>query len=59
MSSPGNTDYDTQVDHITEMTPVKVPYVIPGNTDYDTPINPITEMTPVKVPYGIPWKHRL
>ena len=36
MSSPGNTDYDTQVDHITEMTPVKVPYVIPGNTDYDT-----------------------
>jgi hypothetical protein len=55
MLSPRNTDYDTQVDHITEMTPVKVPYVIPWKHRlYDTPVNPITEMTPVKVPYVIP-----
>jgi hypothetical protein len=26
----------TLINPITEMTPVKVPYVIPGNTDYDT-----------------------
>jgi hypothetical protein len=59
MSFPGNSNYDTHINPITEMTPVEVPYVIPGNTDYDTPINPITEMTPVKVPYVISWKHRL
>jgi hypothetical protein len=29
MLSPRNTDYDTQVDPITEMTPVKVAYDIP------------------------------
>ena len=28
MLSPRNTDYDTQVDPITEMTPVKVAYDI-------------------------------
>jgi hypothetical protein len=54
MSFPGNSNYDTHINPITEMTPVEVPYVIPGNTDYDTPIHPITEMTPVKVPYVIP-----
>jgi len=50
----------TLVNPITEMTPVKVPYVFsPGNFNYDTQINHITEMTPVKVHYDIPWKRRL
>ena len=52
MLSPGNTDYDTQVNPITEMTPVKV-LLSPGNTDYETQVNPIAEMTPVKVAYNI------
>jgi hypothetical protein len=58
MLFPGNTDFDTQVHPINEMTPVKVP-CYPLETPIMTLVNPITEKTPVKIPYVIPRKLQL